>query len=69
MVEHATFFFNFLKCLFIFERDRAQAGEGWRERETESEAALGSERSAQSPMWGSNSQTVDHDLSQSWTLN
>ena len=45
--------------MFIFERerrrDRAQMGEGQRERETQNpKQAPGSELSAQSPMWGSN---------------
>ena len=44
--------------MFIFERDRAQGGEGQREGDTESEAAPGSELSARNPMWGSNLQTV-----------
>ena len=51
----------FLMFLFIFEteRDRARLGEGQRERETQNrKQAPGSERSAQSPMRGSNTQTV-----------
>ena len=48
---------------FIFERemerDRMQAGEGQRERETQNpKQAPGSKLSAWSPMWGSNSRTV-----------
>ena len=40
-------------------RDRVQVGEGQRERETQNlRQAPGSELSAQSPTWGSNSQTV-----------
>ena len=55
------FFIIFNVCLFLRERhrDRAQAREGQRERETQNpEQAPGSELSAQSPMWGSNSWTV-----------
>ena len=51
----------FFKHLFIFEteRDRAWAGEGQRERETQnSKQTPGSELSAQSPMWGSNPRTA-----------
>ena len=47
--------------LFIFEteRDRARAGEGQRERETQNlKQAPGCELLVQSPMRGSNSQTV-----------
>ena len=47
--------------LFIFEteRDRAQAGEEQRERETQNpRQAPGSERSAKSPTRGLNSRTV-----------
>ena len=41
------------------ERDRVQAGEEQRERETQNlKQAPGSELWAWSPMWGSNSQTV-----------
>ena len=51
---------NFFYCLFIFERDRAECE--WvrgRERETQNpKQAPGSELSAQSPMWGSNSRAV-----------
>ena len=50
-------FFNFL--MFIFERDRVQAGEGQRERETHNlKQASGSERSVQNPTRGSNPRTV-----------
>ena len=47
--------------LFIFEREKAQAGKGGeRERKRQNpRQAPGSELSAQSPMWGSNSQTVE----------
>ena len=51
----------FFKHLFVFEteRDRARAGEGQRERKTQNpKQAPGSELSAQSPTWGSNSQTA-----------
>ena len=48
--------------MFIFEReretDRAQVGEGQREETQNLKQAPGSELSAQSPTWGSNSQTV-----------
>ena len=45
--------------MFIFERDRAQVGEGQRESETQNpKQAPGSELSVQSLMRGSNSQTV-----------
>ena len=47
--------------MFIFERerDRAQAVEGQRERETQNpKKAPGSELSAQSPTWGLNSQVL-----------
>ena len=49
--------------MFISERqketDRAQAGEGQRERETQNpKGAPGSEPSAQSATWSSNPQTV-----------
>ena len=56
--------FIFEKILKIFiqflrERDRMQVGKGQRERETQNlKQAPGSERSAQSPTWGSNSRTV-----------
>ena len=40
--------------LFLRERERISRGEAEREGDTESEAAPGSEPSAQSPMWGSN---------------
>ena len=44
---------------FLRERDRAQVGEGRREKETENpKQAPGSEPSAQSPTRGSNPQTV-----------
>ena len=47
-------------CIFERERERKRDGEGAeRERETQnSKQAPGSELSAQSLMWGSNSQTV-----------
>ena len=60
------------RCLFIFKREkehkwgrntergyRARAGEGQRERETQNpKQAPGSERSARSLMWGSNSRAM-----------
>ena len=51
---------NFIFCVyFIFEKEREQAGEGKRERESQNlKQAPGSELSAQSPTRGSNSQTV-----------
>ena len=40
----------------FFKRERARAGKGQRERETQNpKQAPGSMPSAQSPMWGSNS--------------
>ena len=51
-------FFSVFYFLF-FERDRMRAGEGQGERETENpKQALGSELSAQTPMQGSNPQTM-----------
>ena len=51
------FFFNFFN-VYSFLRDREWMGEGQRERETQNmKQAPGSEMSAQSPTWGSNSQT------------
>ena len=48
--------------MFIFEREReteCEWGEGQRERETQNpKQAPGSELSAQSLMWGSNSRTM-----------
>ena len=53
------FFFNFFLHFFLFERDRAQAREGQRERETQnSKQAPGSELSAQNPTWCLNPRTV-----------
>ena len=52
------FILLFLYCLFIFEteRDGARAGEGQREGEIQNpKQAPGSEPSAQSLTWGSNS--------------
>ena len=56
----SDFFFSFLNFhLFLRERERERAGEGQRERETQNpKQAPGSELSAQSPTWGSNSQAV-----------
>ena len=60
--------------MFIFERERERDTEykWWRFREREIQNLKrdpGSELSAQSPTWGSNSQMVRSDLSQSRTLN
>ena len=44
--------------MFIFEKESLSRGGAEREGDTESEAAPGSEPSAQSWMWGSNSPTV-----------
>ena len=45
--------------LFLIEGDRAQVGEGQGERETQNpKQAPGSELSAPSPTWGSNSKTA-----------
>ena len=53
------FFLNFLKCLFILERETGQVGQGQRERESQNrKQAPGSELSAQSWMRGSNSQAM-----------
>ena len=52
---------TFLMFIFVFERERyrVQAGDGQRERETQNpKKAPGSELSAQSRTWGSNSQTM-----------
>ena len=60
LLPYLLFFFQFFNVLFISEteRDRAWTGEGQREWETQNpKQAPGSELSAQSPMWGSNSQT------------
>ena len=55
-----TFFFNV--SLFLREREREKrvgVGKGQTERETQNlKQDPGSELSAQSPMWGSNSQTA-----------
>ena len=53
--------FNFFDVYFIFERETQRASRGGAERERETQnlkQAPGSELSAQSPTWGSNSQTV-----------
>ena len=58
--------------LFIFEteRDRAWAGEGQRDRETQNpKQAPGSKLSAQSPTQGQTHKLGDHDLSWSQTFN
>ena len=66
------FFFFFQRFLFIFgtERERAWTGEGQRERETQNrKQAPGSEPSAQSLTWGSNSWTARSWPGWSRTLN
>ena len=51
LFKKKNFFFN----IYSFLRDRAQVGEGQRERETQNpKQAPGSELSAQSPTWGLN---------------
>ena len=58
------FFFNFLMFIYLRERERERErqsvnGVGQRERETQNlKQVPGSELSAQSPMWGSNSPTT-----------
>ena len=54
---NASFFFNVYLLLREKERDRARVGEGQRQKkETQNlKQAPGSELSAQSPTWGSNS--------------
>ena len=67
VLKTIRFFFFFNVCLFV-RRDRVQAGEGQRERETQNlKQAPGSELSAQSPTRGLNS--WDHDLSRSRMFN
>ena len=61
LIFRCLIFFLFFYCLFIFEneRDRAQAGEGKRQRETQNpKQASGPELSAQSPTRDLNPQTV-----------
>ena len=61
--------------MFVFQRERethtqSASGGGAVSGETQNPKQVpGPELSAQSPTWGSNSQTVRSDLSQSWTLN
>ena len=75
VVERAQisfFFFNVYLFLRETEREREGRREGGAERERETQnlkQAPGSELSAESLMRGLNPRTVDHDLSQSWTLN
>ena len=65
-----NFFFNVYFFIFGTERDRAWTGEGQRERETQNrKQAPGSEPSAQSPTWGSNSRTARSWPGWSRTLN
>ena len=63
--------FYFCKCFFFFwERERDLEQVRGRERETQNlKQAPGSELSAQSQMWGSNSQNIRSDMSWSWMLN
>ena len=59
-------FFN----VYFRERDRAQAGQGKRERETQNpKQAPDSELPAQSPTGTRTHELQDHDLSQSQSLN
>ena len=52
-------FFNVCLCLRETERERVQVGEGQRgDREIENP-----EQAPQSPTWGSNSQTIERDVS------
>ena len=53
------FILLFIIIFNVLERDRLKAGEGQRARETQNpKQAPGSELSAPSPTWGSNSLTV-----------
>ena len=61
------FTFIFLSVFVYFERERERGSGGGAERERGRERI--SEPPAQSPMWGSNSQTMRYDLSQSGMLN
>ena len=61
LAHSLSFFFFFLMFYFIFERQREREPEQGRgiEREAQNrKQAPGSEPSAQSPMWDSNSQTA-----------
>ena len=55
------FFFSFIVYL-LFEREKTSGGGAYGEEERESQ--VGSTLSVQSPMWGSNHELWDHDLSQ-----
>ena len=60
----------FLMFIYFWETERARAGEGKRETETQIlKQAPGSELSAQSPTWAWTHEPWDHDPSQSRTLN
>ena len=64
----------FLMFVYFWERERESdksVSEGGEEREgdTDPKQAPDSELSAQSPTWGSNPVTWDHDLTRSQTLN
>ena len=49
----------YIFLMFIFEGERTHMGEGQRERETQNwKQVLGSELSAQSPAWSSNSRAM-----------
>ena len=57
VATHARFLNYYFFNVYLFLRERTQAGEGQRERETQNlKQSPGSELSAQSPTWGSNSQ-------------
>ena len=57
-LKKTLFFFNIYLVLRDRETQRIGREGAEREGDTESEAAPGSELSARSPTWGSNSQTV-----------
>ena len=62
-------FFFFKVYLFLGQRETAWMGEGQRERETQNrKQAPGSEPSAQSPTWGSNSRTARSWPGEVWRL-
>ena len=49
--------------VFIYKRERKKVSEAGAEREGDRGSEAGSLLSAESPMWGLNSRTRDHDLS------
>ena len=58
-VIRSVFFFNFKKCLFIFEREaKCEQGRGRKRGRQNLKQAPSSELLAQSLMWGLNSGTV-----------